>query len=357
MTPLRWMHAVLIALLFALPARADELRRGVFVIEYPPGRAPLAAHAADVLEAAVQEHAPRLKTGVAPIRFALCSTIFDFSRYAGPYPGRSVSGVAVSEEGFVAVKTPDILEGPAGFEGVLRHELLHVLLARNVKLENLPRWLNEGVCMVYSHEYRWESELQVAEMYLRGDVIPYFELTVILDYNRGERAFGEAYAQSYSMTRFLIARLGDDRFWAMILSLNRQTFGDALREYLQLSPGPFYDAWKASLWKFAVLFSIMSGFGVFQVAALLTFWGWWRKRRQRDAKFEEWDEEEAWGDDADVPGDAPEEAPEPLDLFHDEDDDPEFYQPWEWDEENEEDEPERPSYGPRRGRRRRGKRR
>jgi len=52
----------------------------------------------------------------------------------------------------VAVRAPYLVEGPASFAGTLRHELLHVLLARNVNLDHLPRWLNEGIAMRYARE-------------------------------------------------------------------------------------------------------------------------------------------------------------------------------------------------------------
>ncbi len=351
---LLWTVLAPLLLLVCLPvAEASVLKRGVFEIDYPEGKEALAKHTADVLEETAREHSAYLPTGDAPIRFVLCGTIFQFSAYAGPYPQKSVSGVAVSEQGLVAVKTPDIVDGPAGFEGVLRHELLHVLLARNTDRDNLPRWFNEGICMLFSREYRWESSFQVGQMYLQGAIISYFELGIVLDYQRGEIAFGNAYAQSYAMTKFLLDRLGEEKFWALVVSLQHQSFGDALRQHYGAPPSVFYDDWRASLWKLALVFALVSGFGIFQLAALLTLLGWWRRRKQREQKFEEWDEEdELFGVD-ETPVEFEDDYPEPLDVFHDDEDDPDFYQPWEW----EDDEPETPDQrprGPRSGRRRRG---
>jgi len=316
-------------------ASAGLIEKGPLRIEHSDLDVELAQQAATVLEKAIADNASRLPVGDAPIHIVICHTLAEFGRYAGFLAMPSVSGIAEPENGFIAVKTPALLQGPESFAGILRHELFHVLLARNIKSANLPHWLNEGIAMRYSGEYRWETAFRIAEMYLQGTIISYTDIAFVLDAGKGERAFGDAYAQSLSMTTYLLDLMGEDRFWAMVHSLNTQSFGDAMRGHLGMSPGAFYDAWRRSLWKVAVVSSLVSGFGLFQLMAFLTVWAYIRKYRRGRRLVEAWDDEdrELGIDPDEAKALYEDEWDEDVGMFDDPDDDPDSYQPWEVDEE------------------------
>ncbi|HOE66114.1 MAG TPA: hypothetical protein PLO62_06275 [Candidatus Hydrogenedentes bacterium] len=358
--------AMLAIAVFPCESRGESavFEKGVLWVESSEQDRRLLRKAVKILDDAIQENAQRLPAGNDPIRVILCHSIAEFSRYAGPLALHGVSGIAESEKGIIAVKAPSLIQGPESFAGILRHELFHVLLARNINLANLPHWLNEGICMRYSREYRWETSLRIAQMYVQGEIIPYTDLVLTFDAMRGERAFGNAYAQSLSLTTFLVASMGEESFWAMLHSLDTLSFGDAMRRHLGMGPAPFFDKWRASLWKVAVIASLVSGFGLFQAMALLTLWAYWRKRRRGRRLVEVWDEEDrVLGIDAEEAEAVYEDVwEEEGAIFDDPEEDPDSYQPWEEDGfDAQESERHRQEQEPRRGRprghRRSGRRR
>ncbi len=282
--------------LFPWPAHAgvidNRLEEGQIVIKYADGDEALAERSMDILQNSLEEYSVLLNRGEEPIRYIICPTHHLFAQFAGPQARLQVEGLAWSEEGVVVVKAPRLLRQPARYGDVLRHELVHVMLARTVDLNNLPRWLNEGIAMSLADEYRWRSSAVVAHMYMQGRIMEYRELMAVFEVSGGEMEFGDAYAQSLSMTRFLRDELGEERFWSMTQSLAEQPFPGALAEYGAMTPLALWEAWHGSLWKVALIGSLVSGFSVFQMMALLTIWAYVRKRRQRNAKLRQWEEEE-----------------------------------------------------------------
>lgn len=274
-------------------ARAETLTDGVFRVDYSGQDAELARRTLSELKRTSLELERRLPAGEEPIRVIICTKQIEFMRYAGTYSQTGVVGVAQPEAGIIAVKNPSLAPVGEDYFGTIRHELIHVLLARNVDSDNMPRWLNEGVTMTLSGEYRWESRLQIADMYLRGRIINPLDLNFALSAPGSEMQFGEAYAESLSMTRFLMERLGDDTFWAMLLSMRTQDFPDALKHYSGWAPHELFDAWRQSLWKLALVSTVVSGFSLFQIMAILALVAYWRARRRGKRIMEQWEQEAA----------------------------------------------------------------
>ncbi len=274
------------------PAWPATVTNGAVHIIYDDADEALARQAARVIEDALDELGPRLTPGDGPIVVAVCHTVAEFERYAGPYAKSNVSGIALPGQGIIAVKAPRLMPEGLDFNGTIRHELIHVLLARNVPAGRLPRWLEEGIAMTFSREFRWASKARIGQMYAQGQVIPYGELDwAFLDPGR-ETEFGDAYAQALSMTRFLRERLGEDGFWELVHGLDTMTFSAALKHHADMDEAGLYEAWQGSLWKVAVVFSVVSGFSIFQVMALLTVIAYLRKRRQGRRTLRRWEVEE-----------------------------------------------------------------
>ncbi|OQA27940.1 MAG: hypothetical protein BWY59_00934 [Verrucomicrobia bacterium ADurb.Bin345] len=204
-----------------------------------------------------------------------------------------MGGVTHSEDGVIVLRTPAQLSNPRLYDGVVRHELIHVLLARNTSLDHLPRWLNEGTAMHLSGEYRWNTTFLVARMYLAGRLYSYDDLMLDFSAVKGERPFGNLYAQSLSMTAFLYDRLGEEAFWQLLYSLRDKDFPAALQETAGMTPHELWKAWHRSLWKVAVISAVMSGFGLFDFMALLVIVAYFRKRRHNRKVLDRWEQEEA----------------------------------------------------------------
>jgi hypothetical protein len=222
----------------------------------------------------------------------VCGTSEEFARVAGRYSEPNVGGIAKPDESFIAVKAPKLMRGLYDFDGTLRHELVHVLLARNYNVDELPRWLNEGIAMVLAREHRWNSVYHVGIMYLQGRLIHYRELTWVFHEPGREMEFGNAYAQSLLMTRYLMERLGEDAFWELLSDLDSMRFGQAMQKHLEMIPPEFLDAWRRSLWKMALGVSVVSGIGLFQIGALLLILAYLRKRRRGGRVMRRWEAEE-----------------------------------------------------------------
>jgi len=288
-----------LACLVSLGAHANLLQDGIYTIEYPAGEETLARQSLDILREAEAEYADRLPAGDEPIRVIITGTLAAFDAIAGRLGDPGVGGLARAHEGLIVIKSPAMQRRAQRYREVLRHELVHVLLYRNTNYDHLPRWLNEGIAMKLAGEHRWEGPFTISTMYMRGQIMSYPELTLVLAGSPGEMAFGNAYAQSLSMTHFLYGRLGEEDFWELIARLEHDTFPDLLMEYTGWIPHDFWQAWRRSLWGIALVVSLLSGFGLFQFAAVLMLIAYWRKRNQRQLRLAAMEAAELEEDDED----------------------------------------------------------
>jgi hypothetical protein len=297
-------------LIVAHAAAADTLHRGIFHIAHAPEHAETAAFSADVLEEAAAEFAPRLPAGGTPIRVVIAADQDEFQAYARTFQHVEVSGVARASENLIVVKAPGLRRPGDDFRGTLRHELVHILLDRNVDTDRLPRWLNEGLCMMLANEYHWESILQLARMFARNAIIPYPELDRTFRAPGDEMAFGDAYAQGLSMTRHLRDTLGEEVFWQVVLATRDQFFADALRDVAGTTVLEFWHDYESGLWRIAMIGTLVSG-SLLGPAGFLVIIAWFRQRWRNRRTLNRWEREEAaaagdpavfsWDDVADDP--------------------------------------------------------
>lgn len=280
LTAARRCCLALCALAAAWAADGAVIERGGVRIEYPAGAGTLAEQALATIERARDDFKDRLPNAPARIDVIVCGTVEEFARYAGPLSARSVLGIAKPDRDLIVLKSPALVPPGTDFTGTVRHELVHILLEHNANTDNLPRWLNEGIAMRLSEEDRWQTRSQIASMYLNGRVLSYRDLDASFLDPGSEFEFGDAYAQALSMTEYLRDRLGDDRFWALVRSLDARTFGSAIEAELGVVPYDFWATWKSSLGWAAAVYSIVSGITLFQIMAVLTLAAYWRKRRR-----------------------------------------------------------------------------
>lgn len=295
--------------LIAAAASGAEIERGILRIQHHESDRPTAEHALEILEEALAEFGHELPPGEETIRVIIAHDIQSFSAYARAFGGVEVSGLARAEEGLIVVKAPQLRYAHSDFRGTLRHELVHVLLARNTNPDYLPRWLNEGICMSLANEYYWNSLFHIARMYVHNRIIEYEDLDMRFRVPGDEMAFGDAYAQALSMTRFMRDRFGDEAFWEIVRGTRTGVLGAALREFTGMTVRDFWLAYRASLWKIALIGMIGSG-SVFGIPAILLIIAYFRKRYTNRKLLERWALEEgeddiilSWDDVAEGPYD------------------------------------------------------
>lgn len=294
----RLFRAVLALLLPGLAAfnpaavAAAPLEHGIFRVYHAPEHAELAARSAEALAEAAAEFAPRLPAGDTPIRVVIAATHDEFQAHARTFQHVEVSGVARASENLIVVKAPGIRMPGDDFRGTLRHELVHILLDRNIDTDLLPRWLNEGICMSLANEHYWASVVTVARMFTRRGIIPYPELDRTFRAPGDEMAFGDAYAQALSMTRHLRNRLGEEVFWEVVLATRDRHFADALRDIAGITVLEFWRGYESGLWRIVVVGTLVSG-SLLGPAGFLVIIAWFRQRTRNRRTLARWDLEEA----------------------------------------------------------------
>ena len=277
---------------------AATIERDQLLLHYSEGQESLALETMSVLNAGLIAYGQRLPAGEEPIQIHICQTLEEFEGLSGGLPAKRIEGFARSREGIIVLKAPRLLGTGSNYAAIARHELLHVLLARNTNPDNLPRWLNEGIAMILSRENRWATMFSMARIYTGGRVIEYEDLPHVFNAPGNEMVFGDAYVQSLSMTRYLQSQVGKERFWAMVQGLQSGPFEEALRTQTGVTLEEFFDAWRASLWQTALISSIVTGLSIFQVAAILLVVGYLRRRARNRRIVQTWDEEEGEEGDA-----------------------------------------------------------
>ena len=270
----------------------ETLRRGLFLIEYPPGQERAAEQTLRILENAVTEFTPMLPAGEAPIRVVVTDVSEEFTHYAAHFAGLDVVGLAQPTNNLIIVKAPRLRTPDSDYPGTLRHELVHLLLYRNVDYANLPQWLNEGLAMSLSNEFYWQSMFKIARMFIQNRIIPYRLLDDSFYSPSDQMQFNDAYAQALSMTRYLRDELGEDVFWSLIRALADQPFHKALENLAGMSVLEFWNGYERALWKYAIIATMASGF-FFQPAAILLIIAYIRRRRIAQDIYRRWEEEEA----------------------------------------------------------------
>jgi hypothetical protein len=293
-----WRRVILLGLLAAAtfsPACAEVLEAAPFRIEFHRRDADLAKVSLQVLREAQREFEALLPSGEDPIRVIVAHTMKEFLDHAQFFGQLTVSGIARPDQGLIVVKAPHLRRVGDDYRGTLRHELVHVLLHRNVNTAYLPRWLNEGLSMSLANEYYWQSVIELGQMYASGRIIEYKDLDLAFYAPGTEMKFGDAYAQALSMTRWMRDEFGEETFWNIIHDTKDLPFADALERHTGLTVREFWEHYRGSLWQLAIIGIFTSG-SLFTPAAILAIIAYLRKRAQNQRTLEQWAVEEAEDD-------------------------------------------------------------
>jgi hypothetical protein len=212
----RWLPTLLLLLAMAFPALASGPPR--LSIQAPSPQ--LAAHIRQV----VAHTAVRLEawTGASPqsLRIEVVAGRDDFERRSAQLGGpRWAAGVALPRHGLILLRAPRQLGGPAQFETVLVHEMMHLYLAAGLKGRHAPLWLEEGLAMQLSGEGGWGLAATMTRAVLGPGLLPLSELETSFPPQAGNAAL--AYAQSYYLVGWLLDHYGEESLRRLVLSLSQ----------------------------------------------------------------------------------------------------------------------------------------
>jgi hypothetical protein len=205
---------------------------------------------------------------------------------------------AVPEKNLIVIDYSRMNIHPFTLNITLKHELCHLLLHQRISRENLPKWLDEGICQWVSDGIgelfvnRNPSRLDTAVM--SGRIIPFKKLA---DYfPRDKASLVLAYEQSKSVIGYIERQYGNS---AILSLLDHLENGDAVEEALGDSLGISLDRlekqWLDHLESTPRWLVFLAGniYGIlFFLAAVLTFLGFIRIMRRRKRIYEEWEEDD-----------------------------------------------------------------
>jgi hypothetical protein len=204
-----------------------------------------------------------------------------------------VNGYALSERGVVVLlveRSPDYPYG--SFEGLLLHELAHVLIARAGGNRRLPRWFHEGLAMLAGRDWGFDDRSRVTlALAGRGD----FSLAGL------ERAFAggpgtvqQSYAVAGAFVRELFRRHGEDVAAEVLDGVAAGLpFEEAFRRATGATLAEAEEAFRSrrNLW-YRWVPALTSSFALWIFVTLLAFWAL-RRRRERTAALQaRWEAEE-----------------------------------------------------------------
>jgi hypothetical protein len=125
------------------------------------------------------------------------------------------------------------IQGPPDrlLEYVLPHELTHAVLVSALG-EAMPRWADEGAAMLSESESQKHRQTLVAKQIVdSGEMIPVRQLLQMAEYPESKSRLHAFYAQSLTLTEFLIARGGRAQFLKFVQEGQSESWDVALSRH------------------------------------------------------------------------------------------------------------------------------
>ncbi len=206
---------------------------------------------------------------------------------------------AVPEKMLIVIDFTRMNTEPFTLAATLEHELCHLLLHRYINTENLPKWLDEGVCQWASGGLAEivtgsrSSALGLAA--LSGGFIPLAALS--RNFPQDERSMALAYEESKSVVEYIVLRFGKKGLLDILNAMkNGHDVSDAAAMSLGMPLWELEKEWRGSQRSWASIISVLVAnlyTILFAFGALVTMAVYVRFIiRKRRMKNEEEDEDE-----------------------------------------------------------------
>jgi hypothetical protein len=203
---------------------------------------------------------------------------------------------AVPETNLIVLDISRIYTKPFSLETTLKHELCHLLLHRNIKQDNLPRWLDEGVCQWVSggvtELHTGTGDRALSEAAVSNNVI---RISSLDEFPRDEEKILLAYEESKSFVEYIMSEYGENRLLQTLGYLKEgEPVDESFKRSLSVSFPVLEQKWHAHLKRKYTWFSYVSNniyTILFFLAGIITLYGFFRLlKKKRDYKDEEEDE-------------------------------------------------------------------
>ena len=177
---------------------------------------------------------------------------------------------------------------------LVMHEMCHLLLHKNLAVNNLPRWFDEGVSQWVSEGINEivspRSTDALKRAYISNTLLPFSTISETLPSDPVNLLL--AYEQSRSMVDYIEQRYGVDSIRGIILRLSSgKGFDDTVRDEFGAEFAEIEKNWKkdkGSQYTWLAYISNQLYLILFLIAAFLTMYGFIRlRKRMRDYKDDE----------------------------------------------------------------------
>jgi hypothetical protein len=122
---------------------------------------------------------------------------------------------------------------PRMLDAILPHELTHVVMADVFPHEQIPRWADEGIAVMAEPETEQHARLADLAQPLSSGRVFTSRTLMTTEYPHADH-WPLYYAQSVSLTRFLIQRGGPERFVEFLKAAQREGIEQGLRRFYQI---------------------------------------------------------------------------------------------------------------------------
>ena len=211
-----------------------------------------------------------------------------------------VAGFADSASDLLVLFPSRIGSYPYGtLEGVVYHEVAHVLINRAANGGRVPRWFNEGLASAAERSWGFDDRSRFTWELLVGHALTATELEAL--FGQGRREMARAYVLSEALVRDILQRHGASTAARL---LNRMGNGVPFETALYATTGLTVSEHVARFWDRHAVWKrwiVLAGhpFTLWGFATFLSLVAIWRHRRRRFRRRQQWEmedraEDQAW---------------------------------------------------------------
>ncbi len=197
-----------------------------------------------------------------------------------------IVAVAIPERNLILIDSSRIYTKPFTLRTTIKHELCHLLLHANIDKENLPRWIDEGVCQWTSNgiaEIIMNKEDVLAKAVMSGRLISLHDM---ITFPNDDTGLLLSYEQSKSLIKYIVENFGRLGLLNLLESLrNGNRPDDAVWKNFSITIPELERKWHAYLKRKHTIFYYFSQnvyLILFLFAGLITIYGFtklWMKKR------------------------------------------------------------------------------
>jgi hypothetical protein len=207
---------------------------------------------------------------------------------------------AVPERNLIVLDTSRVYTKPFTLEATLKHELCHILLHHNIDRENLPRWLDEGVCQWTSGgiaELMASEGNRALEKAAMSDMV--ISIMNLSRFPQEEKSLLLAYEESKSIVEYIVNNYSKQGLLQALEYLKEgYSIDDSIQKSLSVSTSELEMKWLAHIKRKHTWFSYLSNniyTILFFLAAVATVYGFIRLLKKKRAYVDEDEEDKGDG--------------------------------------------------------------